>query len=24
VAEGQCLFAFASDRVDCPRLPGAK
>ena len=24
VAEGQCLFTFASDRVDCPRLPSAK
>jgi hypothetical protein len=24
VAEGQCLFTLASDRLDCPRLPGAK
>jgi hypothetical protein len=21
VAEGQCLFSFAADRLDCPRLP---
>jgi hypothetical protein len=24
VAEGQCLFVSASDRVDCPKLPGGK
>ncbi|HWY62120.1 MAG TPA: metallophosphoesterase [Rhizomicrobium sp.] len=24
VAEGQCLFTFASDRLDCPKLPGAR
>ena len=24
VAEGQCVFTFVSDRVDCPKLPAGK